>query len=168
MIFWFTPPQIDQNGWRHAPLSAFPQPIWSDQQDYLMFPKASSTEVCRARNFSNRTSLTVWVTRAFVTICKVPPAVWACLASCTRAPKPELSTKSICERSRIMCFGPSSILLLSTLRNVGSENASNKPVRRNSWQLSRTSRVPLRLTVRFSGSAITPSSSSWLKVNAQV
>lgn len=149
-------------------LDSWIDPLGSSNQYYLTFSRASSTDFCRERNFSRRTSLTVWVTRAFVTICKVPSAVWACLASCTRAPKPELSIKSICERSKIMFLGTptSSILLPSVLRNVGSEKASNKPVRRNSWQLSRTSRVPLRLTVRFSGSAIIPS--SWVKVNAQV
>ena len=55
------------------------------------------------------------------------------------------------------CFGPSSTHFVSTLRKVGSEKASNKPVRRKSWQLSLTSRVPLRLTVRVSGSGINPS-----------
>ncbi len=53
-----------------------------------------------------------------------------------------------------MCFGPSSIHLPMALRNAGSENASNKPVRRKICALPLTLRVPLKLTVRVSGSAL--------------
>lgn len=123
----------------------------------LTFSKATSTEGCRAKNCSRRTSFTVWVTLGLVTICKVPSVACAFLASCTKAPSPELSTKSIWERSKMICFGPSSTHFVSTLRKVGSEKASNKPVKRKSWQVSLTSRVPLRLTVRVSGSGINPS-----------
>lgn len=118
-----------------------------------------STEGWSDRNCSRRTSFTVWVTRGFVIICNVPPAVWTFLTSCTKAPRPELSTKSICERSRMKFLGLSSTNFSRTLRKVGSEKASSRPARRKSWQLSLTSRVPLKLTVRVSASGIEPSSS---------
>ena len=98
-----------------------------------MFSSATSTEGWRERNFSKRTSLTVCVTRGLVTTCKLPPAVCAFLTSCTKAPKPELSIKSICDKTKTMLLGPSSIQLPITLRNAGSEKASNNPVRRNIW-----------------------------------
>ncbi len=74
-----------------------------------MFSRAASNDDCKERNFSNRTSLTVWVTRGLLTICKVPSAFSAFFTSCTSAPKPELSTKSILDKSKIMLVGPSSI-----------------------------------------------------------
>lgn len=117
-----------------------------------MLARAVLKSGCRERNFSNRTSLTVWVTRGLLTICKVPPPSWTFLANCTKTPRPELSINSIFERSRIKCLGPSSMHLVKTFRKTGSEKASIKPVRRNSCKLSLISRVPRKLTVRESGS----------------
>jgi len=94
---------------------------------------AASTDVWSDRNCSNLTSLTVWVTRAFVTSWTVPSTPVAFLTSWTSAPSPELSTKSILDRSRIRFLGPSSTHLSITFLKVGSENASSSPVRRNNW-----------------------------------
>lgn len=102
-------------------------------QDDWIFSKAASTVGRKPKYCSRLTVLTVWVTRALVTICEVPPLVSACFFKCTKAPIPELSTKSIWDKSNMMCFGPSSTYLPSTLRKVGSEKASSKPVNRNNW-----------------------------------
>ena len=55
----------------------------------------------------------------------------AFLTNRTSAPSPELSTKSIVDKSRMIWVGPSSMYFVRTFRKVGSEKASSSPVRRN-------------------------------------
>jgi hypothetical protein len=125
---------------------------------FFRFSIAASTLGWRDKNCSRRTSLTVCVTRGLLTTWTLPLSPLAFLTKRTSAPKPELSTKSIVERSKMIWAGPSSMYLLRTLRKVGSEKASKSPVRRKIWHFPLTSRVPLRLTVRVSDSAMGGSS----------
>jgi hypothetical protein len=62
--------------------------------------------------------------------------------------------KSIFDKSKMIFAGLSEMHFVITFKKAGSENASKRPVRRNNWWFSLTSRVPRKLTVRFNCSGI--------------